>query len=57
VADAKNRRRRGDNRLHRVRNRPILTINRPGRDGGSASKTVSEVRPKITGKSVKIGDF
>jgi hypothetical protein len=57
VADAKNRRRRGDNRLHRVRNRPDLTINRPGRDGGSASKTVSKVRPKITGKSVKIGDF
>jgi hypothetical protein len=57
VVDAKNHRRRWENRLHRVRNRPILAINRPGHDGGAASKTISEVRPKITGKSVKIGDF
>jgi uncharacterized protein YlaI len=57
VGEARYHRRRGKNRRLRVGNRPILVINWPGCDGRLAMKTVSEVRPEITGKSVKISDF
>jgi hypothetical protein len=57
VGEATNRRQRGENRQHGAGNWPTLAINGPGCDDGSASKTVSEIRPEITAKSVKISNF
>jgi hypothetical protein len=57
VGEATNRRWRGENWRHGAGNRPIVAINRPGCDGGSASKTVSAVHLEIADKSVKIDNF
>jgi hypothetical protein len=57
VGEATNQQRRGENRRHGAENRPTLAINQPGRDGGAASRIVSEICLEIIGKLVKNGDF
>jgi hypothetical protein len=57
VREVRNQRRRGENRRDSAGDRSTQPINWSGLHDGSAANSVSEFRPLIIGKLIKISDF